>query len=45
MALTNPSYISLLITDPMGQKILAAAFGMLFMGMGVMKLMIRKSLS
>ncbi len=45
MALLNPAYISLLITDPTGQKILAAAFGMLFMGMGVMKLIIRKSLS
>ena len=45
LALVSPSYISVLITDPTGQKILAAAFGMLGMGMGVMKLIIRKSLS
>lgn len=45
LALLNPRYIVVLITDPTGQKILAAAFGMLFMGMGVMKLIIRKSLS
>jgi tight adherence protein B len=45
LALLNPSYIAVLITDPTGRKILAAAFGMLFMGMGVMKLIIRKSLS
>lgn len=45
LALLNPSYIVVLIIDPTGQKILAAAFGMLFLGMGVMKLIIRKSLS
>ncbi len=45
MAVLNPSYIVVLIIDPTGQKILAAAFGMLFTGMGVMKFIIRKSLS
>ena len=45
LALINPGYIVLLITDPTGQKILAGALGLLFTGASVMKYMIRKSLS
>lgn len=45
IALTNPSYIGVLVTDPTGQKIFASAIGMLLLGMSVMRYMIRKSLS
>lgn len=44
LALANPSYIALLITDHTGQKVLGAAFAMLGMGVAVMKFMIKKSL-
>ena len=41
----NGAYISMLFTDPLGQKILAGAVLMLGMGIMSMKTMIRKSLS
>lgn len=40
----NPKYMSLLFTDPMGNKVFAAAIGMLGLGMGVMRLTISRSL-
>lgn len=45
MALLNPEYISLLFTDPTGRKILAAAIGMLLLGISAMRWLIKKSLS
>ena len=45
MALLNPDYIFILFTDPTGRKILAAAIGMLLLGIGAMRWLIRKSLS
>ena len=44
LAVANPDYIVLLLTDHTGQKVLGAAFAMLGMGMAVMKFMIKKSL-
>ena len=41
----NRDYISVLYLDPGGQKVLAAAIGMLAAGMFTMRFMIRKSLS
>jgi len=45
LAIVNPDYIVLLITDPTGQKVLGGAVAMLSMGMATMKFMIKKSLS
>ena len=44
LAVANPSYIVLLLTDQTGQKVLGAAIGMLCMGVAVMRFMIKKSL-
>ncbi len=44
LALVNPEYILLLLTDSMGQKILGAAVAMLCLGFGAMRFMIKKSL-
>ena len=44
LAVLNPSYIQLLFTDPTGNLVLAAAVGMLGTGMGVMRLIIARSL-
>jgi tight adherence protein B len=41
----NPSYITLLITDPTGKKILAAAIITLGVGIWSMQTLIRKSLT
>ena len=43
--LMNPSYITLLFTDPLGQKILAGAVFMLFLGFAAMRTLVAKSLS
>ena len=45
MAILNPAYIGLLITDPLGNKLLIAAVGMLLTGLGVMQLIVKKSVS
>lgn len=42
---TNPSYISMLFTDPLGRKILTAAVISLCVGLGVMRTIIKRSLS
>lgn len=44
LGVVNPSYISLLFTEPMGNKILGGAIVMLTVGMGVMRLIISRSL-
>lgn len=44
LAVLNFSYIQLLFTDPVGNMVLAAAVGMLGTGMGVMRLIIARSL-
>jgi tight adherence protein B len=43
--LTSPGYIMVLFTDPAGKKLLAAAILSLTCGMGIMRHIIRKSLS
>lgn len=45
LSLTSPAYVATLFTDPTGQKVLAAALGMLLMGVAVMRTMIARSLS
>jgi tight adherence protein B len=45
MAVLNPDYISLLITDPLGNKILTAAVMTLLTGLGVMQFIVKKSIS
>lgn len=44
LAVLNPSYINLLFTDPLGNMVLAAAVALLGTGMGVMRLIIGRSL-
>jgi tight adherence protein B len=41
----NPAFISLLITDPLGNKLLIAAVMMLLTGLGVMQVIVKKSVS
>jgi tight adherence protein B len=41
----NPKYISVLITDPLGNKILTAAFCSLCIGLGSMQFIVKKSIS
>ncbi len=45
MAILNPAYIGLLITDSLGNKLLTAAVMMLLTGLGVMQLIVKKSVS
>jgi tight adherence protein B len=45
LAIVNPSYIAMLFTDPAGQRILAAACGLMLLGVLTMRSMIRRSLS
>jgi tight adherence protein B len=45
MAILNPAYIGVLITDPTGNKLLTAAIMMLLAGLGVMQLIVKKSVS
>jgi tight adherence protein B len=45
IVLLNPGYISLLITDPLGNKILIAAVMSLLTGLGIMQLIVKKSVS
>jgi tight adherence protein B len=45
LAVMNPSYLSVLFTDPGGQRILAAACGLLLVGILIMRSMIKRSLS
>lgn len=44
ISVLNPKYMSLLFTDSMGNKVLAAAVVMLGLGMGSMRLIINRSL-
>lgn len=44
LAVFNPSYIQLLFTDPTGNKVLATAVGLLGTGMGIMRLIVGRSL-
>jgi tight adherence protein B len=41
----NPAFISLLITDPLGNKLLIAAVMSLLTGLGVMQVIVKKSVS
>ncbi|HBK06087.1 MAG TPA: secretion system protein [Acetobacteraceae bacterium] len=45
MAILNPAYIGLLITDPLGNKLLTAAVMMLLTGLAVMQIIVKKSVS
>ena len=45
MAILSPAYIGLLITDPLGNKLLTAAVILLMIGLGVMQLIVKKSVS
>lgn len=45
MALLNPAYIGVLLTDPLGNKLLTAAVLMELIGLGVMQLIVKKSVS
>jgi tight adherence protein B len=45
MAFLNPAYMGLLITDPLGNKLLTAAVGLVLTGLGIMQLIVKKSLS
>jgi tight adherence protein B len=45
MMFLNPSYITLLITEPLGNKLLIAAVMMLLTGVGVMQFIVKKSVS
>ena len=41
----SPGYVAMLFTDPGGQRVLAAAIGLLLIGILVMRSMIKRSLS
>ena len=43
--LVNPDYISLLFVDPVGEKLLGIAIGMLLVGLWAMQLIIKRQLS
>lgn len=45
MAILNPAYIGLLISDPLGNKLLIAAVVLLLTGLGVMQIIVKKSVS
>lgn len=45
MALLNPKYIGLLITEPLGNKLLTAAVMLLLSGLGIMQFIVKKSVS
>jgi tight adherence protein B len=45
MAILSPAYVGLLLTDPLGHKMLAAAVMMLLTGLGIMQLIVKKSVS
>lgn len=45
LAVLSPAYVGMLFADPDGQRILAAAIGLLLLGILVMRGMIRQSLS
>jgi tight adherence protein B len=45
IVLLNPGYINLLLTDPLGNKILISAVMSLLTGLGVMQLIVKKSVS
>lgn len=45
IALLNPSYVSVLVTDEAGRQLLALAIGMLLLGITIMRGMIRKALT
>jgi tight adherence protein B len=45
IVLLNPGYISLLITDPLGNKLLIAAVMSLMTGLGIMQVIVKKSVS
>ena len=45
MAVLNPAYIGVLITDPFGNKLLTAAVMLLLTGLGAMQLIVKKSVS
>jgi tight adherence protein B len=45
LSLLNPKYISLLINDPLGEKILTAAVALLCTGIGTMQMIVKKSIT
>jgi tight adherence protein B len=45
LCLVAPTYIVLLVTDPLGRKVLLAALGCLALGLLTMRSMIKRSLS
>lgn len=45
LAILNPSYMSVLFEDPRGQRVLAAAAGMLLAGTLVIRMLIRRTLA
>jgi tight adherence protein B len=45
MAILNPAYIGLLITDSLGNKLLTAAVMLLLTGIAVMQIIVKKSVS
>ena len=45
LSLLNPKYISVLIDDPLGQKILIAAVALLCTGIGTMQMIVKKSIT
>jgi tight adherence protein B len=45
ISVLNPEYISKLITDPLGNKILTAAIILLCLGLGSMQMIVKKSIS
>ena len=45
LAVLSPGYVAMLFTDPSGQRVLAAAIGLLLIGILVMRSMIKRSLS
>jgi tight adherence protein B len=45
LCLVAPTYIVLLVTDPLGRKVLLAALGCLALGLLTIRSMIKRSLS
>jgi tight adherence protein B len=45
MTILNPRYIGLLITEPLGNKLLTAAVMLLLSGLGIMQFIVKKSVS
>jgi tight adherence protein B len=45
LALLSPAYIGVLITEPLGNKLLTGAIGLVLTGLGVMQFIVKKSVS